>query len=209
MKNQNHHSPVSTFSFIFNSFAMIDMKKIVVILFCGLFSFSGNVQANDLPILKENLKRGIYQTYEQFVNNDPIIADSFYIEKKERKRKNWKGTYSLTPRFTENDKKIKQIWGFCDGTTVYVYHQKEFFPIEMNDNDIDFFGYGNKKGSSKEGVDIMNVGGWICTGGITIVVGLPIVMVGGIVAISTSSSYKKHKVEYTIDPQNGDIVSIH
>ena len=209
MKNQSHLSQVSTFFVTLKSFGRMDMKKIVVILFCSLFSFPGNVQANELSILKENLKRGIYLTYEQFVNNNPIVTDSFYVDTKERKRKNWKGTNSLIPRYAKTGQRITNVWGFCDGTAVFVYHQKDFSPIEMKGNHLDFFGFANKEGSSKLGNGIMKIGGGITKlsplSYVAVIIGVPIIVAGGIVAISTSSSYKKQKIEYSIDPETGKI----
>jgi hypothetical protein len=183
------------------------LLKLTVLLLSVLFAFPGNSQ--------DTLKRGVYKTFEEFKNNAPTFAHSFYVSEKERKRKKWKGTFSYTPRFTETDQKIKKVWGFCDGTTVYIYHQKEFFPIEMKENYLEFFGYGNKKRSSKEGKSIMKAGAKVAGAGFfdptgivaagTLILSAPIILTGGIVAISTSSNYKKQKVEYSIDPINGQI----
>jgi hypothetical protein len=172
--------------------------KLFAILLFVLFSISSNA--------KEELKRGIYYTYEDFKNNTPDTIDAFYVVKKERKRKNWKGTYSLTPRFAEGGKKIKHIWGFCDGEQAYIFHQKEFFPIEKTETNHVFFGYAQKRGSVKGGGAIIagvEVAGSIPYFGF--IIGAPIFLTGGIIAASTASSYKKDKIEYLINPRNGAI----
>ena len=215
MKNPIHHQPTLMFSRSLKSIEKEDIKKMVSILFCCLFSFSGIAQDSVIADSKAKFKRGIFKTFKEFKNNEPTFEHPFYVDTKERKRKNWKGTTSYIPRFTESDQKIKKVWGFCDGTTVYVYHQKEFFPIDMDDNNLNFFGYGYKKGSSKGGEKMMKVGLQIASvaaydptyivGAGIIILSLPIIVTGGIVAISTSSSHKKHKVEYSIDSINGKI----
>ena len=74
------------------------MKKSFVIPLLILsvnLSFS---QELELPIFKEKLKYGIYKTFEEFKYNTPSIIDSFYVDLKERKSKNWEGTYSKKPK---------------------------------------------------------------------------------------------------------------
>ena len=100
---------------------------------------------------------------------------------------------------------MKNAWGFCDGTTVYVYHQKEFFPIEIHDENLKFYGYKDLNQKSHAGGEIMMGGASCITEPCGIIVALPIIFIGGIVAASTSSSYKKHKVEYSISPVSGRI----
>ncbi len=206
MKNQNNPFQVMTFLGPLKSLRPMNMKDIAVFGLFSLFSFAGISQVNDLPIFTEKLKRGIYKNFEEFINNDPIFTDSFYVESKERKRKNWKGTSSLTPRFGKNGKKIKNAWGFCDGNTVFIFHQKEFFSVEIDDSNMFFYGYGDINNSSTVGERIMMGGGEIASlNPIGIIFALPVVMAGGIVAASTASSYKKHKIKYSINPRNGTI----
>ena len=174
------------------------LLKLTILLLSVLFAFPGNGQ--------NTLKRGVYKTFEEFKNNTPNTEDQFYVDKKERKRKNWKGTYSVTPRFEEGGKKIKYIWGFCDGEQAYVFHQKEFFPIEKTENSQLFFGYGVKKGSVKGGGVALAAGDVMMSAPILgVFAAVPLLLTGGIIAASTASSYKKQKMEYLIDPINGKI----
>ena len=85
----------------------------------------------------------------------------------------------------------------------------------MNGKNLDFFGYGSKKQSSKVGKNMMKAGLKVASvaaydptfiiGAGILILSTPIIATGGIVALSTSSNYKKQKVEYSIDPTNGQI----
>jgi hypothetical protein len=117
-------------------------------LFCSFFSccaLMAQSQNVDLPIetaLKENnLKRGGYTTFEEFLNNAPSITDSFYVELKIRSSKGWEGTTQVIHRLVYRDKKIKRIWGFSDGADIYVFHQVEFFPVTQTGGQFYFVGY--------------------------------------------------------------------
>jgi hypothetical protein len=120
------------------------MKKELLLSLClfSLISLSSQISESSKP---HCLKRGVYINFNEFVSNNPSIADSFYIEIIERRNKNWKGTYSCTPRYVETKRKIKKIWGFCDGTRAYIYHEKEFFPIVIEEDQYWFVGYARNE----------------------------------------------------------------
>ena len=183
----------------------VNVKQVIMCIISLSMISLVKAQNESFPIQNEDLKRGAYQTYNEFLNNDPSITDSFYIESKKRNFKNWKGTISPVPRFRSNGKKIKKIWGFCDGNTVFIFHQKEFFPIEIHDEIITFYGYGNRKSNNT------NVGASIAVGTAeaaasihpyAVILVSPIILTGGIIAVASTPKYKKQKVKYSIDLSN-------
>lgn len=158
---------------------MKSYKLLFLLILIGLKGFS---QDNKIPIAKEKLKRGIYQTFEEFKFNIPSITDSFYVESKIRKQRNWEGTTSFIPKYTKNNKRVKKVWGFSDGNKAYAFHQWEFFEIELDSSHIGFYGY--KELSDADVAAIAFAAGAI----------------GTAIAIDQA---KKKKVYYNIDLLNG------
>lgn len=62
-------------------------------------------------------KKGVYKTFEEFKYNNPSIVDNYTFDNK----KLW-----LTDKKTGKNKKIKkrEVWGFSDGTRVFVSWNK-------------------------------------------------------------------------------------
>lgn len=163
--------------------------RVRLLILVGLFfclSLESRSQNAVYPIeqaIKANkLKRGGYSTFEEFLNNSPAITDSFYLELKVRDTKGWEGTTQVIPRKVEKDKKLKRIWGFSDGTDVYIFHQVEFFPVAFRGGSFYFVGY-----------DLMDDGG--ATGA---------AVAGGAIGGSIYAAAQKNKsVGYEIDKQTG------
>ncbi len=166
------------------------MKKAIILFF---FTLSANLcltQEYKHPVDKEKLKYGIYRTYEEFKYNMPGITDFFFVQHKKRRTKNWEGTYSKTPRFTKNNKKVKQVWGYSDGKHVYIFHQIDFFRVEMDNERLGFWAYGKIDNSGAVAAGI--VGGAIGA---------------GLYSMSVTSNAKQQKVYYTINKYTGKVSS--
>jgi len=166
------------------------MKVTLLIFFLSLLSLSGISQELGIPIENEDPKRGIYKSFEEFKFNIPSITDSFNVERNVRTQKNWKGTYSLIPRYSENNKKVKKVWGFSDGQKTYAFHQWEFFEIKIDSGRIGFYAHKqlDNAGAAAAGV----LGGAIG---------------GGIYAGIAISNAKSKRIYYQINPINGKLHS--
>ena len=92
-------------------------------------------------IVNNNLVRGGYANYFEFLNNAPSVRDSFYVEWEQRTNPQWVGTKKVIPRLVRNDRKVKKIWGFSDGNQVFIFHQVEFFPVVIDSDQPYFYGY--------------------------------------------------------------------
>jgi hypothetical protein len=153
-----------------------------------LFTFILNAQENKLEIPK-NINKGAYKTFQEFLNNSPSITDSFYVKTKSRNNKNWVGNNSLTPKFSETNRKIKKIWGFSDGEKAYILHQSEYFQIISKNGSFYFLGYDLIDNSS------------------TVTVGVLFGAVGaGIQAGAALNKAKNNPTKYQIDLTNGQAI---
>lgn len=77
-----------------------------------------SLQSVDTYIINATtLTKGIYKTFEEFKYNKPSIVDNYSFDKNDL----W-----LTDKQTGKKKKIKrrEIWGFCDGSKIYVRWRK-------------------------------------------------------------------------------------
>jgi hypothetical protein len=140
----------------------------------------------DFPIFKEKIKTGIFQSYKDLKNNSPSILAEFYVDKEARSTEPWIGTYNLIPKFRTTNKKVKDIWSFAYEGVVYVFHQKEYFPLTIENYNLYFYGYGV---SSNESVSTGALVGGLIGAGIA----------SGI----ENSNAKKHKIKYHLDPNTG------
>lgn len=164
------------------------MKTTLFIYFLILLSLSGVTQELDIPIENEDPKRGIYKNFEEFKFNIPSITDTFHVERKVRIQKKWKGTYSLIPRYSENNKKVKKVWGFSDGQKTYVFHQWEYFEAKIDSGRIGFYAYKQ--------LDISGAASAAMFG-----------LAGGVYAGAVISAAKKKRIYYQINPINGNLHS--
>ncbi len=65
------------------------------------------------------LKRGIYKTYWEFLDNAPSITDSFRVIELTRNKAD-STVMEADYKFLHGAKAASLRWGFCDGTNVYV-----------------------------------------------------------------------------------------
>lgn len=140
----------------------------------------------DFPIFNEVIKTGIYSSYNELKNNTPSNTDEFVIEKKLRTNEPWAGSNEIIPKFKERNRKIKKVWAIADQGQVYVYHQKEFFPLIIEKNKLYFYGFG------------IPDFGTVSTG--AVIGGL---IGAGIASGIENSNAKKQKVKYILDPNTG------
>lgn len=96
---------------------------------------------DDIPILNDiQKKKGLYMTYEQFLNNAPDDAD-FEIERDKLTDAlfviNSSGTYEL----------IRNVWGYCDGQNMYIKSGEKYFQLCRVNNTFYFYGAKNIKKS--------------------------------------------------------------
>ena len=150
-------------------------------------------------IFNEKLQGGLYQNFQELINNRPGITEGYYLDKREQKSKLWIGTHRFTPRFTSDHSKIKNIWGFAYRESVYIYHQSTFFPLVFSDEGIYFHGYG--KVSAESRTEVAGTG--------AVIGGLVGGFIGGIfvgsIASAIKTKNKKLKVKYYVDPYTGRI----
>ncbi|WP_057938813.1 hypothetical protein [Algoriphagus resistens] len=143
----------------------------------------------NFPIFIEEIKTGIYDDYDALKNNSPSNTEDFYLEQKERTGDPWKGSFEIIPKFHGSDQKVKKVWAIAIDGKAYVYHQREFFPLTIENYKLYFHGYGIPSGHSASTGAI--IGGLIGT---------------GIAAGIESSNSKKQKVKYHLDPNTGEII---
>lgn len=77
----------------------------------------------NLPILKDSvLKKGVYKTFAEFLNNKPFHSDFFvYFDKVN----DWLDLVDSTGKETL----VRDMWGYCDGTRVFVKSVDNYFQM--------------------------------------------------------------------------------
>jgi hypothetical protein len=106
---------------------------------------SGTEEAQDYRIYTaETPAKGIYQSFKEFSDNRPGITEGFTPKSEPRGGKEWRGDTEVTPYVTNaggTPKPVRKVWGFSDGSTAYVWFRGSYFPIEIQDNVVTFYGY--------------------------------------------------------------------
>lgn len=149
--------------------------------FLFLFLISSATQAQD-----ESLLRGVYGSFDDYKAGTTEVLDSFYLDSVPREKEAWLGTYSVTPRFTKKDRKVRRIWGFYDGTQSWIGFQNDFFPLVIENGNITFEAYGT--------VDNTNAA----------ISGLLFGAIGaGIYSVAANAEAKGERITYVLDPNNG------
>lgn len=139
-----------------------------------------------IPVFKEKLKTGMYETYYELKNNIPSITEEFHIDKRPIKFKEWEDDYYIIPKPLSTGYLMQDIWGFTYNDTAYISHQGGYFPLIIENNEIYFYGYG--------------VANYHATQSATALGGL----LGLSLAVSTEqSNIKKEKVKYSVNPFSG------
>jgi hypothetical protein len=108
------------------------MKKIYLSLFVSFTLFTAYGQLDSSKHQSKILKKGLYKSYEEFLNNAPSVSEDFSVTtfiKSETDSTIIAANYSLN----SNSKKISPVWGFCDGASVYVNCSKPF-SISLSSN---------------------------------------------------------------------------
>ena len=62
----------------------------------------------------KELKKGLYKTYGEFINNSPSITNEFTVKEKSTTRGGSPWDFEI-----KDGTKVGKIYGFCDGTNVY------------------------------------------------------------------------------------------
>src|SRR5215217_7991265 len=71
---------------------------------------------------RDKLVRGIYKTYEEFVSNAPSIREEFTIEAIPYSKED-SSVIGAKFHLKDSSKKMKNFWGFCDGSSVFVWYR--------------------------------------------------------------------------------------
>ncbi|WP_339750739.1 hypothetical protein [Algoriphagus aquimarinus] len=193
---KKHTSNIANaFKMSFDRLEALDLSKTDNFLAIAPEALAGNIPDSsryNFPIFTEEIKTGIYDDYDALKNNSPSNMEDFYFEQKERKNDPWKGTFEIIPKFHGSHKKVKNVWAFAIGGQIYVYHQREFFPLTIENYKLYYYGYGIPSGHSASTGAV--IGGLIGT---------------GIAAGIESTNSKNQKVKYHLDPDTGEIRQIH
>ena len=72
------------------------------------------------------LKKGFYKTYEEYISNSPSVTEQFTVVPLAKNNTDT-ATIGATYKLADSTKNIKHIWGFCDGTDVYVKFSSSLF----------------------------------------------------------------------------------
>ncbi|MDR7130051.1 hypothetical protein J2X69_002398 [Algoriphagus sp. 4150] len=188
------HNIASAFKLSFEKLALVDLsgtENFLALPSDGSFTQISDSLKYSFPVFLQEIKTGIYADYEELKNNSPSNTEDFYIEKKERKVNPWNGTFEVIPKFQESAQKVKKVWAIALDGQVYVYHQKEFFPLTIEKYKLYFYGYGVPDYQS------------ISTGA----------MIGGLIGAGITSGIensnaKKQKVKYYLNPGTGGFEEI-
>jgi hypothetical protein len=156
--------------------------------------FLATLETHNYPILTDSAtKKGIYRSFLDFRNNQPLSVQNLLVEKVTRESRNLRNIYEVRPFLTEPDgskKLLKNVWGFSDGENVYVHFNKDYFLMDRDGNTFSFYGYGPMNNNSPA------VAAGAVAGG----------MIGGaVVAVATQ---RATQAEYIVDMMSGQIVSV-
>ncbi|MEL6191677.1 MAG: hypothetical protein AAFR66_06495 [Bacteroidota bacterium] len=151
----------------------------------------------NFPIMAAPKVEGVYETFEDYLNNTPRDQDGIFVKRKKRKQAAWKGSYEVTPHLKETKKEVQSGWGFCYHDTSYIYHQGSYFPVEINDSSIYFVGYGLPEYSGANGsIAMAGLMGGLAGG----------LLAAGIVGASGNHSGKKAQTTFHLNPKTGEII---
>jgi hypothetical protein len=59
-------------------------------------------------------KKGLYKTYDEFINNTPSITNEFIVKEKSTARGGSPWDFEI-----KDGTKVGKVYGFCDGTSIY------------------------------------------------------------------------------------------
>jgi hypothetical protein len=79
----------------------------------------------------KHLKKGFYRSYDDYINNSPYIEADMLVKPRQF-RKNDSSIIAVEYYFKNSKTQVPDIWGFCDGTSVYIHYPR---------NDLNLFSY--------------------------------------------------------------------
>ena len=120
------------------------MRSTIILLLIVCLANIKAQEKNDSSSIN-NYKRGIYMSYQDFISNNPSNTKEFYLDSMRMYGEFWYGSYSVFPRYTSSNLRVKKVWGFCDGRIRYKYFDKKFYEVEENGGEYYFYGYDKKK----------------------------------------------------------------
>ena len=86
-----------------------------------------------VPALSETPVKGVYFSFEQFLENKPAVSEFSY-------EKSAKGDFLYIKNKKGEDSLCIDMWGYCDGKDRYVYSASNFFKLERQGNSFSFYG---------------------------------------------------------------------
>ena len=87
----------------------------------------GRVEAAaSYPIQQDSVRaRGYYRTFLDFRNNQPVPAPDLRVVQVPRREAGWENTPEIKP-LLGTERLPAKVWGFSDGTQLYIHHQGRF-----------------------------------------------------------------------------------
>jgi uncharacterized FlgJ-related protein len=112
----------------------------VILILC----FASNVSLAQVDSVAKiykttSYKKGFYKTFDEFINNAPSTTTEFTVRQKNNMGENY--TFDM-----KDGSKVGKVYGFCDGTTVYVHglRLEGFHKLEYI-GPISFFTFGQAR----------------------------------------------------------------
>lgn len=104
-----------------------------------------------------NYIKGVYLSYDEFKKNNPSV-------KNYELRKTPKAHVLFVKDDNGNEYPIRKIWGFCDGTTVYIKSADMYFKLEKNNNN--FYAKAIKALTKRSTINLADLAGAVAIGAI-------------------------------------------
>src|SRR6186713_1187253 len=100
------------------------MRFIFLVLIISAAVHLTSTAQNLPPVLKAaKPKKGIYATFDEFLNDAPSVQIDFVLQGRSRSKQFWVGgsDYALlVPDGIGGMKKANKYWGLCDGDSIYI-----------------------------------------------------------------------------------------
>jgi hypothetical protein len=106
------------------------MKYTIIVFFLAISLFSTGQPNGGVPSAGPALKRGLYQSYEEYLNNAPSVTAPFnasYYIKSKKDSTVIGATYSY--KASDGIPAERHIWGFCDGKDVFFKYSSSVVKI--------------------------------------------------------------------------------
>ena len=117
---------ISNYYFWKLNFNYQNMKFFILpIVICLYLSSLGQNNASKI-YNATHLKKGFYRNYEEFINNNPSDTTDFIVNKFV-KSKSDSAVFGAEYTLVDSTKKVHHVWGFCDGTSVFINYSESPF----------------------------------------------------------------------------------